>query len=297
MEAILSGARKWGLGLILAHQELQQLWSRSREVAASVLANPYTRICFGVGDRDARLLAEGFTHFDAADLQRLSRGEAIARVERADFDFTLTTLPPPPMPPEEVVHERVVTLLRLSREKYGAKSQEEQVAKTPAVPVPNPMPGSAPTVTLVSETTPPPAALSSDEHEFLMFVGTLEELLPVREVYKRLKMSADKGTRLKAQLIEAGLMIEVEVPLHAKGRNSKLLVLISKGLDAVHLPMRAGKGGALHQYLQRMIATHAIQQGWAATIEAVGTNGKAVDVGLEKEGQRIAVELSSPDYS
>jgi hypothetical protein len=53
-----------------------------------------------------------------------------------------------------------------------------------------------------------------------------------------------------------------------------------------------GKGGALHQHLQRVIATHAEQQGWSATVEAVGINGKAIDVGLEKEGRRIAVELS-----
>ncbi|MBI3735917.1 ATP-binding protein, partial [Candidatus Sumerlaeota bacterium] len=43
MASILSGARKYRLGLILAHQELRQL--KNEEVASAVLANPYTRVC------------------------------------------------------------------------------------------------------------------------------------------------------------------------------------------------------------------------------------------------------------
>ena len=171
------------------------------------------------------------------------------------------------------------------------KPEAQPVESPPTTSVLDSAPVAIPAAPLPAETAPPSEGLSPDEREFLLFVGGLDELLPVREVYKRIKMSADKGTRLKAQLIEAGLMIEVEVPLHAKGRNSKLLVLTAKGLDAVNLPMRAGKGGALHQHLQRVIATHSEQYGFAATIEAIGTNDKAVDIGLEKAGRRIAVEL------
>src|SRR5207249_6584274 len=71
MASILSGARKYRLGLILAHQDLRQLQSRSTDVLASVIANPGTRVCFRVGDEDARLLAKGFSGFDANDLQNL----------------------------------------------------------------------------------------------------------------------------------------------------------------------------------------------------------------------------------
>jgi len=45
MSEILTGARKYRLGLILAHQELRQL-ERDREVASAVLSNPYTRVVF-----------------------------------------------------------------------------------------------------------------------------------------------------------------------------------------------------------------------------------------------------------
>jgi len=88
MAEILSGARKYGLGLILAHQELHHL-DRDRDVASAVLSNPYTRIVFRVGDADARKLADGFSFFEAADLQNLETGQAICRVEKANGDFNL----------------------------------------------------------------------------------------------------------------------------------------------------------------------------------------------------------------
>jgi len=91
MESILSGARKYNLGLILAHQELRQLAARDKEVASSVLSNPYTRICFRLGEADAAKLAGGFSYFDAHDLQSLGIGEAIGRIEQARYDFNLRT--------------------------------------------------------------------------------------------------------------------------------------------------------------------------------------------------------------
>lgn len=93
MGAILSGARKYHLGLVLAHQDLAQLIKNDSELASSVLANAGTRICFRLSDTDAKRLAEGFSHFEATDLQNLGVGEAIARIGRPDNDFNLETMP------------------------------------------------------------------------------------------------------------------------------------------------------------------------------------------------------------
>jgi len=114
---ILTGARKYHLGLALAHQELRQL-QRDSEVASTVLASPYTRICFRVGDQDARTLASGFTLFEARDLQNLSTGQAVCRVERADYDFNLT-VSLPEMPADDVASERRRQAVMASREKYA----------------------------------------------------------------------------------------------------------------------------------------------------------------------------------
>ena len=48
MAEILSGARKYRIGLTLAHHELHQL-QRSPEVASAMMTHPYTRIVFRVG--------------------------------------------------------------------------------------------------------------------------------------------------------------------------------------------------------------------------------------------------------
>ena len=102
MAEILTGARKYRVGLILAHQELHQL-EADRDVASAVLANCCTRVAFRVSDRDARELSSGFAHFEASDLQNLGVGQAIARVERSEADFNLTI----PEPEHVDVRERL----------------------------------------------------------------------------------------------------------------------------------------------------------------------------------------------
>ena len=113
MAEILSGARKYRVGLVLAHQELRQL-ERDPEVASAVLSNPYTRIVFRVGDADAKKLAEGFSAFGTEDIQGLGVGEAICRVERSDFDFNLSVLLPdePDAAEESKTRERVIDASR-----------------------------------------------------------------------------------------------------------------------------------------------------------------------------------------
>ena len=119
MGEILSGARKYRIGLALAHQELRQL-QRDSEVASAVLSNPGTRVCFKVGDDDARKLADGFSFFEAKDLQNLSTGHAVCRVERSDFDFNLT-IPFPAVSSQAEASERRNEVIAASRKKYGTK--------------------------------------------------------------------------------------------------------------------------------------------------------------------------------
>jgi len=144
MGTILGGARKFSMGLILAHQDLRQLWSDDAKLANSVITNPGTRICFRLGDFDAEKLKDGFAHFDASDLQNLGVGQAITRIERKDYDFSLDTFPLPKTDPlrSRSVRENVVAL---SREKYGRpatatevapeREQEEPVVTPPSVPI------------------------------------------------------------------------------------------------------------------------------------------------------------------
>jgi excisionase family DNA binding protein len=94
MENILSGVRKYNLGLVLCHQSYKQIQSRNAELAESVLSNCYTRICFALGDTDAEKFASGFSFFDATSLRNLNVGEAIGRIGRNANDFNLRIYPP-----------------------------------------------------------------------------------------------------------------------------------------------------------------------------------------------------------
>jgi len=135
MAQLLSGARKYRLGLVLAHQDLRQLWSRDPDVASAVLSNPATRICFRVGEQDAEKLEDGFSFFDAKDLKNLGTGEAICRVERSDYDFNLKTLPLP-AGDVDVARTRREQVIGRSREKYARRWEDvEAELSREAIPV------------------------------------------------------------------------------------------------------------------------------------------------------------------
>jgi hypothetical protein len=80
-----------------------------------------------VGDNDARKLSEGFSTFEANDIQSLATGEALCRIERSDFDFNLSVaLPKPPeTDTESQSRERVI---QASREQFATPRKEIEAA-------------------------------------------------------------------------------------------------------------------------------------------------------------------------
>ncbi len=254
MAEILSGARKYRIGLTLAHHELHQL-QRNPEVASAVMSHPFTRIVFRVGDEDARKLGDGFSFFEARDLKNLETGQAIARVERSDFDFNLT-VPLPETQDEAEASNRRQEVITASREKYGtpraqveamlrqareSERPDSQPKKTemPHEPVPVPKP---PTLTVTVPVSPP-----------LITVET-----KVADVPKATDSEKDK-------VVAAG------------SRPSRDL----------------GKGGAQHQAIQRRIKAAAETLGFHSVIERPVLDGQgSVDLFLERSGQVIACEIS-----
>jgi hypothetical protein len=137
MAEILTSARKYRLGLVLAHQDLQQL-DREREVASALMSNAYTRVVFRVGHDDARKLATGFTSFEPPDFQNLDKGQAICRIERSDCDFNIS-IPLPPKTDDAAVEIRRAEVLQASRRKYAAPRIEAE-AVTSVAPAAKPSP-------------------------------------------------------------------------------------------------------------------------------------------------------------
>ncbi len=128
MKAILSGSRKYSFGLVLAHHDLHQLWETDIALTNAVITNAGTRICFRVGEFDAQQLEGGFAHFDMHDLQNLSVGEAIVRVDRADNDFNLRTVLPTKIDINVALQNKEM-ISSHSRTMYASISAESKIAK------------------------------------------------------------------------------------------------------------------------------------------------------------------------
>lgn len=129
LSSILSGARKYHLGLILAHQDMQQLTKYDTELASSVASNAGTRVCFRLGDTDAKKFENTFASFDANDLQGLDTGHAIVRIERPENDFSISITPVESKSQEES-EKLQQEILNQSRKTYGSERSvvEEQIA-------------------------------------------------------------------------------------------------------------------------------------------------------------------------
>lgn len=128
MAGLFSGARKYRLGLIVAHQDLYQLRHSVPEVERAVLGNAYTRICFRLGDEDARTLAQGYSFFGADDLGNLATGEAVCRIGRKEADFNLRTVPIQREDPD--AHEaRRREIRKRSLARWGTRRLEEPATR------------------------------------------------------------------------------------------------------------------------------------------------------------------------
>lgn len=125
MVEILTGARKYHVGLTLAHQELGQL-ERVKEIAGAIMGCA-TRIVFRVTDNDARKLSEGFSYFEAQDLQNLEVGDAICRVERSDHDFN-SAIPLSEEPDQAQAATMRQAVIQSSRAKYATPRAEVEAS-------------------------------------------------------------------------------------------------------------------------------------------------------------------------
>lgn len=85
---MLSGIRKYGLGLILTHQDLSQL-SRDSELHEGIMANANIRVVFRVGESDSKKLAGELGNKEILELQNLGKGEAIVKIEQPRFTTTM----------------------------------------------------------------------------------------------------------------------------------------------------------------------------------------------------------------
>jgi hypothetical protein len=115
---ILSRARKYALGLILAHQQTGQI---SQNLLKEIFGNVTTFISFSVSSEDARKLSQEYAYEAGGDVEfvppgdfiRLQTGHAIGKIGKTVFPFETFLLPTEPNP------EKVNFIINRSRRNYS----------------------------------------------------------------------------------------------------------------------------------------------------------------------------------
>ena len=309
MASLFSGARKYGLGLTVAHQDLHQLHASVPEVERSLLANAYTRICFRVGEADARQLEKGFSYFAADDLMSLSVGEAICRMGSRNADFNLKTEQLPSLGPAEAGGRRDA-LRDLSRSRWAvAPDGEGEANRARASASARTKPQSAKEEGEARASgearkeperrrQPPGPRPDKETLDYIESVAT-EPFLSIRQRNEDLGLSAWKGSELKKALLEAGLVREVAVHPGGRGERFKLLEFTQTGRRllaeyGIAAPTGYGRGGIAHQWWVRTIAEWLEQQGLSPFVEDE-TQEVRVDLLVEARRKKVAVEVEMTD--
>lgn len=282
INSLLSEARKYKVSLITATQFLSQVDKRIKD---AIFGNVGTLICLRVGIDDSQVLQKELGQFIAEDLLNLKVGEAIVRMGTAKDSFNLQ-IPLLEKPTNDYSQE----ILRLSQHRKAAFSSSIPSSQTVASAVVPPSIPSSSSSTL--PTTPPMTNLLPDERKLLEFLYQTTEILSLNEIRQKIGWGNKKLYRLANDLLQKNLIAETQLNLSSKGRSTKIVMINQNGINTLGLPFLAGKGGALHQYLQRIIKSFSEKRGYQVAIEQPIGQQQAVDVSLEKDGKKTAIEIS-----
>ncbi|MBA4850467.1 type IV secretory system conjugative DNA transfer family protein [Emticicia sp. BO119] len=139
IKEMLSGIRKYKVGLTISHQDLYQLQHEDTELLNSIFGNISNRVVFRVGEPDAKRLVDGFFHFTFTDFQNLGKGEAIVRLEQPQYDCSLDTFLLPHISDEEKL-AAIEYVQNHSRNLYGTKRIEIENLTTIEKTIISPLP-------------------------------------------------------------------------------------------------------------------------------------------------------------
>ncbi len=261
---ILSEARKYGLFLIMAHQTLSQL---PDELKNLILGNTGIQVYFRLNRHDAQLLAKEGFEYSGYEVKTVSNLRPIFWSYSEEW--------------EHKIEELQSLLPRVCYVKHKVEG------------------GIIPLRTV--EIEPAWEVLGMKESEYLEFVKNLplgrnylisrkklsnlldqSYSLLKEEIRKRLEKRKPVPVSYKPPLEETKKLVREEVVISSEKAGIKEEVYLSKEKDERQ-----------HKYLQSLIKQMAEEKGYRAIVEQPTPDGLGrVDVGLERDGKRIACEVS-----
>lgn len=271
---LVTEGRKYGIGLLLAHQHTKQVPGK---MLADVLGNTATKIIFRVPESDARIISNSLGYPDRSKLMRvltsLPDGRAVVKL-RSGFGKK-------PMLPFEIHTPKPLTKKHNFTERLI-----ERMAKLYSAP------------------------LLPQKLSFKSGVG--KEILGVLKTVYGLKENGDEATRtnisrnisisgseLSSLLDEAQSMGLVEriVRKEGRGRPKVLTELTGKGLKEIGIGVTSGSGtkagGELHRALLFRAKDWLEGQGYNVKIQEQGGQAEQPDMIAKKGGKEIAVEIET----
>jgi hypothetical protein len=175
------------------------------------------------------------------------------------------------------------------------QEQEARLAQgtTQKSPQTQPLPDGRQPEQRKAKTDPARLTLDEDHVELLTFLIEHPDSL-VSVVYQKVGIRAARITTIRDELTAHGFLQELEVRTGSTtgGRPVKFLIHTMKAWERLAIDPPKGRGGAIHQHVQRMVVSGALAKGYSALVEhAVGTG--IVDVHLQKGAAvKIAVEIA-----
>jgi hypothetical protein len=323
---VLSEARKYGLSLIMAHQTLEQIPEELRSV---ILGNAGIQVYFRMNRKDAELLAKEAFIYDGYNVKTVQmRSDRIdtrywSLGEEWEKNFTqLQNLPPRRCFVKHKIQGGIISLeteaiepaykvLDMTPEQYAdyvasLRFGRKYLIDRSSITQPQPQYQTAqaktaqPTSTPVQEQEPqakaaPPQEvkpqLDEQQQAFLHYIITNPETA-LTAVYRGIGVSVWKGNQIRDSLKEEGYIAEIETRLGRSGRRTHYFIPTFTAFDLLGQEPPAGRGGAIHRHIQRLLVDGATANGFSAEVEHDLGNGGIVDVHLEKGEYRIAVEIA-----
>ena len=262
---LVSKVREWGIGIVFADQV-------PSEIAQAVFSNVGTLIMFRHSDGvDLQRLrySSGATIDQMLDNYGLQPGQCVVRTMKCK---DLHRIQVPFTPVEKFISRQSVDefmkdrLEDLHRDVIPAVVDEPEAKKD----------------------RKDEESLSSDEWEFLRCLAA-DFNRASSAVYQELGFSESKGYRLKERLRKKRYITTVTTNL--AGKRAVFLVPSPIVFEKLGIELGPGRGKAFHKYSQNRIKDDAEKGGFKAVIEDCVDGSKGPDVGVEKDGLRIAVEI------
>lgn len=271
---LVTEGRKYGIGLLLAHQHTKQV---PEKLLGDILGNTATKTIFRVSEKDARLVADSFGSIDKSKVLRvlasLPDGRAVVKLrigfgEKPLPPFEIHTLKPP-----SKKHSFTDGLIKRMIRLYSAPMLPEK-----------------------------PSFKSEDENEILEVLKIVYDLKDKGLETTRTNISKNlsiSGTQLSSflDIAQSKGLIERIVKKEGKGRPKVLTELTEKGLKEIGIGVSSGSsskaGGELHRALLFKAKEWLDKQGYNTVIPEQGGREKQPDLIAQKGEMEIAVEVET----